>query len=159
MQAFIGLAEASAGGLATLSSGGLAAPIGWPVLVHGLDQFIAGVSTAITGKHRVTLTEQLLQTTDMPSEWASFPNDVLSISGTLGGSAIVRASRLVVFPSFNLSPEAMIETIDPHPIRFSQNSIKKRFRNGMTIDDLVNSLRKGNIGPNEIEAIKDNEKK
>lgn len=24
----------------------------------------------------------------------------------------------------------------------------------MTIDDLVNSLRKGNIGPNEIEAIR-----
>ena len=84
MQAFVGLAEASAGGLATLSSGGLVAPIGWPVLAHGLDQFVAGISTVITGRHSVTLTEQLLQTTGMPSEWASFTNDVLSIGGTMG---------------------------------------------------------------------------
>jgi filamentous hemagglutinin len=92
MQVFAGLAEASAGGLATLSSGGLAAPIGWPVLVHGLDQFITGMSMAVTGKHRATLTEQLLQTTGMPSEWASFTNDMLTIGGMMGGSAIIRAS-------------------------------------------------------------------
>ncbi len=102
MQAFAGLAEASAGGLATLGSGGLAAPIGWPVLVHGLDQFITGMSTSITGKHRATLTEQLLQTTGLPSKWASFTNDVLTIGGTMGGSAIVRASRLGAFPIFKL---------------------------------------------------------
>ena len=52
MQAFAGLAEASAGGLATLGSGGFAAPVGWPVLVHRLDQFITGMSTAITGNYR-----------------------------------------------------------------------------------------------------------
>jgi hypothetical protein len=102
MQAFAGLAEASAGGLVTLGSGGLAAPIGWAVLTHGLDQFIAGMSTAITGNYRAALTEQLLQTTGMPSEWASFTNDVLTIGGTLGGAAIVRASRLRAFPNFRL---------------------------------------------------------
>ena len=108
MQAFVGLAEASAGGLATLSSGGLVAPIGWPVLAHGLDQFVAGISTVITGRHSVTLTEQLLQTTGMPSEWASFTNDVLSIGGTMGGSAITRLSRLGAFPSHHLSPTPSI---------------------------------------------------
>lgn len=102
MQAFAGLAEASAGGFATLSSGGLAAPVGWPILVHGLDQFITGMSTAITGKHRTTLTEQLLQTTGMPPEWASFTNDVLTIGGTMGGSAIIRASRLRVFSNYKI---------------------------------------------------------
>ncbi|NGX38597.1 MAG: hypothetical protein K1000chlam2_01771, partial [Chlamydiae bacterium] len=100
LQAFAGLAEASAGGLATLGSGGLAAPIGWPVLTHGLDQFITGMSTAITGSHRATLTEQLLQTTGMSSEWASLTNDLLSIGGTMGGTAIVRASRTGAFPNF-----------------------------------------------------------
>jgi len=102
LQAFAGLAEASAGGLATLGSGGLIAPVGWPVLVHGLDQFTTGMSTAITGNHRATLTEQLLQTTGMSSEWASFTNDVLTIGGTMGGSAIVRASRLMAFPRYPL---------------------------------------------------------
>lgn len=102
MQAFVGFAEASAGGLATLGSGGLAAPIGLPVLIHGLDQFIAGMNTAITGQHRATLTEQLLQTSGMSPEWASFTNDVLSIGGTLGGAAIIRASRIRTFPNFQL---------------------------------------------------------
>ena len=96
------LAEASAGGLVTLGSGGLAAPIGWPVLAHGLDQFITGISTAITGIHRATLTEQLLQTTGMSSELALFTNNVLSIGGTMGGTAIIRASRTRVFPNFRL---------------------------------------------------------
>jgi RHS repeat-associated protein len=95
LQAFTGLAEASAGGLATLGSGGLAAPVGWPVFVHGLDQFITGMSTAITGKHGATLTEQLLQTMGMSSEWASFTNDILTIGGTMGGSAIIRKSRYI----------------------------------------------------------------
>jgi RHS repeat-associated protein len=92
MQAFAGLAEASAGGLVTLGSGGLAAPIGWAVLTHGLDQFTTGMNTAITGNYRATLTEQLLQTTGMPSEWASFTNDVLTIGGTMGGSAVIRGT-------------------------------------------------------------------
>lgn len=103
MQAFVGLAEATAGGFATFGSGGLAAPIGWPILAHGLDQFIAGMGTALTGEPRVTLTEQLLQTTGMPSDWASFTNDALSIGGTMGGSAIIRASRVKSFPNFHLS--------------------------------------------------------
>ena len=102
LQAFAGLVEASTGGLATLSSGGLVAPVGLPVLAHGLDQFITGINVAITGKHRTTLTEHLLQKTGMPSEWASFTNDVLTIGGTMGGSAIIRASRLGTFPNFRL---------------------------------------------------------
>ena len=60
LQAFAGLAEASAGGLATLGSGGLAAPIGWPVLAHGLDQMVAGLGTLVTGEYSSTLTEQLV---------------------------------------------------------------------------------------------------
>ena len=70
MQAFGGLVEAGAGAYATLGSGGLAAPIGWPVLVHGLDQLITGMSIAFSGKYRDTLTSQLLQTTGMSPQTA-----------------------------------------------------------------------------------------
>ncbi len=103
LQAFAGLAEASAGGLVTLGLGGLAAPIGWPVLAHGLDQFITGISTVIAGNHNATVAEQLLQTIGMSSEWASFTNNVLSIGGTMGGTAIIRNSTYIHSTSANIA--------------------------------------------------------
>ena len=63
MQALGGLVEAGIGGSASLYSGGSVAIIGIPVMVHGFDQFIAGMNTAITGEYRDTVTSQLLQTT------------------------------------------------------------------------------------------------
>ncbi|MCP5504358.1 MAG: hypothetical protein H7A41_04310 [Chlamydiales bacterium] len=48
------------------------------------------MNTALTGESRATLTEQMLETMGMPSDWASFTNDVLSIGGTMGGSAIIQ---------------------------------------------------------------------
>lgn len=136
MQAFAGLAEASAGGLATFGTGGLAAPVGWPVLVHGLDQFITGMGTVITGKHRTTLTEQLLQTTGMSSEWASFTNDVLTIGGTMGGSAIIRASRLRVFPRYFL-PTSTSPTVSAYD-RFAFEKYKTLLRAQMEKPYVVN---------------------
>ncbi len=68
----------------------------------GLDHFFTGMQTAFSGRHRTTLSEQLLLTTGMSSEWASFTNDVLSISGTMGGMAIIRAGSLRAFPNFRL---------------------------------------------------------
>jgi hypothetical protein len=102
IQAFYGFAETSAGGLATFGTGGLAAPVGWPVMAHGLDQFITGMSMAITGTHRTSATEQLLQKTGLPPEWASFANNVLSIGGSMWGTAISRLGRLVNSISFRL---------------------------------------------------------
>ena len=120
MQAFVGLAEASAGGLVTLGSGGLAAPIGLPVLVHGLDQFVTGLGTTITGRHRITLTEQLLQTTGMSPEWASLTNDALSIAGTMGGAAIFRASQLAVFRNYKLHNPISRNEVSLTPEKFFQ---------------------------------------
>ena len=154
MQAFVGLAEAGAGGLATLSSGGLVAPIGWPVLVHGLDQFVAGISTVITGRHSVTLTEQLLQTTGMPSEWASFTNDVLSIGGTMGGSAIIRASKIRAFTSYRLPPmlhhERTITTLtNPKVSKPWANSINPfKGKTFQEIDQLLRAKGFTTKGPN-----------
>jgi hypothetical protein len=38
----------------------------------------------------------------MPSEWASFTNDVLTIGGTLGGSAIIQVGRFRSVTNFRL---------------------------------------------------------
>ena len=49
IQAVGGLCETMIGGGAILASDGLAGAIGWGVMVHGMDQFIAGMETAIYG--------------------------------------------------------------------------------------------------------------
>ena len=49
LQAFGGLAEAGFGGGMTYATGGLAALAGWAVMAHGLDHFIIGMKTVITG--------------------------------------------------------------------------------------------------------------
>lgn len=102
LQALGGLAEASFGGGMTLATYGAAAPFGWPVMAHGLDQFITGVSTAFTGRPRDTLTSQLLQKTGMSHQTASFIDSGLSIGGTMGAAAVIHSSRLAVFPNFRL---------------------------------------------------------
>jgi hypothetical protein len=60
------------------------------------------MNRAITGNYRATLTEQLLQTTGMPSEWASFTNEVLTIGGTMGGAAIIQVGRFRSVTNFRL---------------------------------------------------------
>ncbi len=106
LQAFIGAAEASAGGSAIFCSGGLAAPVGWPVFAHGLDQFVAGMNTAITGRETATITEHLLQTAGMSPQSASITNDLLSVVGTVGASSIIQGSRFQACSRFQLSSSA-----------------------------------------------------
>ena len=102
MQALGGLAEACIGGGMTLGSSGIAAPLGWPVMMHGLDQFISGLNTAFSGKHRDTLTSQLLQTTGMSVQTAGMIDSGFSIVGSMGGIAAIRAYQLAAFPNFQL---------------------------------------------------------
>jgi hypothetical protein len=95
MQALGGLVEAGIGGGTTFYSGGSVAFIGIPVMVHGLDQFIAGMNTVITGEYRDTVTSQLLQATGISSDVAGFVDSGFSMVGTFGGTAILRAGQLV----------------------------------------------------------------
>ena len=102
MQALGGLVEAGVGGGATFYSGGSVAFIGIPVMVHSLDQFIAGMNTVITGEYRDTVTSQLLQATGISSDVAGFVDSGFSMVGTFGGTAILRAGQLSSFLSYRL---------------------------------------------------------
>jgi RHS repeat-associated protein len=93
LQAFGGLAQASMGGMMTLESGGLAAPLGWPMMAHGLDQFCAGMNTALTGRYHYTASEQLMHRAGASPGMASFANGTLSLGGAMGGGGILKASR------------------------------------------------------------------
>jgi RHS repeat-associated protein len=97
LQALGGLAETSFGGGMTLATYGAAAPFGWPVMAHGLDHFITGISTAFTGIPRDTLTSQLLQKTGVSHQTASFIDSGLSMGGAMGSAAIIRMSKLGFF--------------------------------------------------------------
>ena len=101
-QAFGGLVEMGVGAGMTYSTGGLAAPLGWPVLAHGMDQFNTGIATAVSGSHRDTLTSQLLQTTGMSSQTANLIDNSFSLFGTLGGGAVLGSARLSTLPEFSL---------------------------------------------------------
>ena len=51
------------------------------------------MNTVITGRETATITEHLLQTAGMSPQSASITNDLLSVVGTVGASAIIQGSR------------------------------------------------------------------
>lgn len=87
-----GFAEATAGSALTLGFQGLAGGIGWPIIVHGLDQMVTGMQTAITGVPRNTLTSQLMQRGGVPGGLANFADDTMTMLATMGGGAFVKQS-------------------------------------------------------------------
>jgi len=102
MQAFGGMVEAGIGGGLTYGTGGILGALGWPLMAHGLDHTITGMHTAIIGRQRDTVTSQLLQQTGMSSRTAGLVDNGISIIGTMGGAAAMRARQVVTFPSFGL---------------------------------------------------------
>ncbi len=44
--------------------------------------------------------------------------------------------------------------MDPHQIRFSQDSIKGTFKDGRSVDDLAEGLRNGTVRPEDVPAIR-----
>ena len=106
MQAFGGLVETGVGAGMTYGSGGILAPIGWALMAHGLDHTITGMNTSITGRPRETVTAQLLQKTGMSSRTAGLVDDGVSMIGTMGGAAAMRAGQAASFPNYMLPTRA-----------------------------------------------------
>lgn len=77
LQACGGVAEGVAG--AALASTPLY-PVGLALMAHGADQFAAGSYTAMNGVYRKTFTEMGLQKAGLSESWASFGNDLISVS-------------------------------------------------------------------------------
>lgn len=93
-QALGGLAETGFGSGMTLATGGIAAPFGWSVMAHGLDQFFTGMSTVFSGRSRDTVTSQLLQKTGISPQTAGLIDSGLSMGGSMIGAAAMRFSQL-----------------------------------------------------------------
>jgi hypothetical protein len=76
----------------SLLSAGAALHAGCAVVAHGLDHVISGVKTVYYGQSVNTATSQLIQTTGLSSNAASYIDNGLSIAGTLGGAALARTA-------------------------------------------------------------------
>ena len=122
----------------------------------------------IGGVPHATATEQLLQKAGISIQNAELVNNSISIFGTLGAGVAIRTNQAVarnkfistmnnVFRSHILptrQSETFTQSINPYHVRFSQNSISGKFRNGTTIDDLSLALKKGTIDPKIVEPIR-----
>jgi len=102
LQVLGGSAEVGAGVGITFGTGLIAAPIGHVIIVHGLDHITTGFYSVITGKHKTTATQLVLETAGVSPEIASIGDAALSITGLCVGVKAV--SRLVTYPQYKLPP-------------------------------------------------------
>jgi len=94
IQVIGGIAETTIGAGMTYASGGLAAPLGWVVMTHGLDHTITGCKAFISGEHVDSATQQLLQKSGMSHNAASTTDAALGFAGSLyGARSIGHAAR------------------------------------------------------------------
>lgn len=112
MHAFNGLVEAGIGGGMTFVSGGIAAPLGWLVMAHGLDQFFTGMNLVFAGSLEDSVTSQLLQEMGFSPYVAGLIDNGLSIVGSLGGTAAIRTSQLAVFSNYRLPVSSTLGDVE-----------------------------------------------
>jgi RHS repeat-associated protein len=92
MQTIGGLTEASVGAGMALYSSGLAAPLGWPIMAHGVDHYVAGMNTLFSGVPKQTATSHLLQQTGIPPQSSNLIDNGIGIVATMGGAALLRTT-------------------------------------------------------------------
>lgn len=93
LQVVGGIAEISSGFGASLLSGGLATPLGWFAILHGIDQTLAGLRTASSGQYYDTVSAQLLQKTGLSYHNAQLINDGVSSINILSNAAVLNAAK------------------------------------------------------------------
>ena len=104
------------GGTATALSGvGLVA--GGIVVVHGTDNFVAGMSQLFTGEYRDPLTVQFIKNAGFSENTAYFVNDTASTLFSLGMAAPIQAGqhfapRFVVNTAFETTKKGGLKKID-----------------------------------------------
>ena len=86
LQAFGGLGEMGFGASMTYTTGGIAAPIGWLVLSHGMDNFFTGMEAMMTGVPRDTFTSNLIQRTGVSRDTANLVDTGISLAGSMAGA-------------------------------------------------------------------------
>ena len=87
----------------TLGTGGMAAPIGWAVMAHGVDQFATGMRTVFNGAPASSFTSQALQYAGISPQASHMVDGSLSMLGTMGGTAALKYGQAAC----NLGPKML----------------------------------------------------
>ena len=113
MQAIGGMTEICKGAEMTIATWGAAAPIGLPIMAHGVDHFNAGVQTILTGIPTETMTSQLFQQADMSPQTAHLVDNGISIFGSMGAATVISIAKanLVHFYRWQKLPKNILGRI------------------------------------------------
>lgn len=152
-----GAFEAGAGAAMTLWSSGASSTLGWPMMAHGADHFITGCRTLYTQKNHQTATSTLFQKAGMSENNANLADFGLSLgNGLLGAYAGIQHAKnaLSTFSIMKSGSVMKPQMMDPHSIRFSQDSINSKFLDGRTVEGLIEGLRNGTINSESIPPIR-----
>lgn len=149
-----GCAEAASGALVILETGGTGSVIGWPIMTHGLDQAFTGFQSSLLGISYDTVTSQLIQKAGLSQSTSNNMDAVLSMTNVWMGTYRIAQNSFSAYPRIPPINVPKIQTMNPQLIRFSHDKIKNSFRDGKTIEDLVNGLKNGTIKPSQIPPIR-----
>jgi hypothetical protein len=157
MQVVGGLAEAGTGGAYALSTGGWGALAGGSFLIgHGFDNICTGARQLYYETPVTPATIQFLEKTGMPTEYAYFAHNSLSLFGTMALGALAKNAQAAAFPALR-SPLGLRENLihANEQILFGQKSISAYFSDlgsfkGKSISEVVQGLRNGTISPESL---------
>ena len=75
-----------------------------------------------------------------------------AVGAYFGGKVLFQSMGRLAFPKVTLAPVG--ESVSPFAVRFSQPTISQNFRNNATLHDLIQGLRSGKVGVNDIPTIR-----
>ncbi|MDR3624507.1 MAG: RHS repeat-associated core domain-containing protein [Chlamydiales bacterium] len=151
MQTIGGAIETSIGVGITYATCGFAAPVGCAIIAHGLDQTVAGLQTAFSGRHHSTLSELALRQTGVSANTASLVNNGVSLLTTMGGSAMLQGTRGTALAALRSPSNFKMNFIQENEqILFGQKSVSAFFSETGTfqsqpISKIVQGLKNGTI--------------
>lgn len=120
-----GVTEAVIGGGMAYFSVGMAAPLGWAVMAHGLDHAITGFRTCVSGEFTDSATTQLLENAGMSHNLATCTDSVMSLGGSMGGIATLRNASRASFPAFRMPNNLNTElNTAPNPLEGTKYTSK-----------------------------------
>jgi hypothetical protein len=144
MMAVGGLSEAGVGAAMTYGTGGTAALFGAGFLVaHGTDNAWGGLKQALTGEQYDPATVQLLQKAGMSHSSAHMTNGLISMAGTMGGSAAMLKSAASLPSLYNSTYKGI-----------ANNFTYKSIGNAHLSDFNQHALKLSDMGKNNIRILR-----
>ncbi|MDX8430226.1 MAG: RHS repeat-associated core domain-containing protein (plasmid) [Candidatus Algichlamydia australiensis] len=129
-----GCFEAWIGGSIILKTLGAGSVVGWPILMHGLDQAFSGISTIAYNQRMRTGSCQLMEMSGIDPNAAAFIDDLTTVAFTAGGTQVLLAgsrSVPVMAATYARSPIGQTPSIYIHEKSCISNKITGYKKHGL----------------------------